>query len=274
MESKMIKLTYRDIYEKCDAIKIESNKKIFGIPKGGLIPAAIIASKNNGILVDTPEESDIIIDDIVDSGATKGLYSKYGKQFISLYSKTDSWIEFPWEINESPAEDSVIRILQAIGEDVKREGLLDTPKRHMKYLKEFLDPKGFNMTTFSSENYDEMITQDNIKFYSLCEHHILPFFGTAKVSYIPKNRIIGLSKLARVVDLFANRLQNQERITTQVAEYLNKELEPRGVGVQLKARHMCMEMRGIKKSDSFTITTKLIGAYKDLPEARKEFLSI
>lgn len=268
-----MKLTYNDIYNKCKSIKIKDNSKLFGIPKGGIVPALMIANNNNSILVDTPQECDYIVDDILDSGRTKERYNIYNKPFIFLYKKPIEWIEFPWEINETPAEDAVIRILQSINEDVKREGLLETPKRHLKYLKEFTSDKDFNLTTFSSEKYDEMITQNNINFYSICEHHLLPFFGNAKISYIPNGKIVGLSKLSRVVDKFANKLQNQERITSQIAEYLDEKLNPIGVAVQLKARHMCMEMRGIKKNEVYTTTTKLIGKYKDDINVKNEFLN-
>jgi GTP cyclohydrolase I len=140
-------------------------------------------------------------------------------------------------------------------------------------MKEFLTPKEFNFTTFNAEGTDEMIIQTNIPFYSLCEHHIAPFFGFANVAYIPNEKIVGLSKIARTVDLYSNKLQNQERITTQIAERLINELNPKGVAVSLKAQHLCMNMRGVKKHDTWTITSKLLGAFKDDDKARTEFLS-
>ena len=165
------------------------------------------------------------------------------------------------------------QILKDLGENVDREGLQETPKRYIKFLREFLQPKEFNFTTFDGEGTDEMIIQTNIPFYSLCEHHTAPFFGVAHVAYIPKNKIVGLSKLARCVDLYANRLQNQERITTQIAERLQKELDPIGVAVSLKAQHLCMCMRGVKKHDTWTTTSKLLGEFKNDMNARNEFLS-
>jgi GTP cyclohydrolase I len=119
-----------------------------------------------------------------------------------------------------------------------------------------------------------MIIQTNIPFYSLCEHHTAPFFGTADIAYIPNDKIVGLSKLARSVDLYANRFQNQERITTQIAERLQSELNPKGVAVHLRAQHLCMCMRGVKKHDTWTSTTKLIGAFKQDDKARAEFLNL
>ncbi len=165
------------------------------------------------------------------------------------------------------------QILKHIGEDPTREGLVGTPKRYIKFLNEFLQPKEFNFTCFDAEQTDEMIVQTNIPFYSLCEHHLAPFFGTATVAYIPGNKIVGLSKLSRTVDLYANKLQNQERITTQILERLEKELSPKGVAVSLKAQHLCMNMRGVKKHDTWTITSKLSGLFKTNDSARNEFLS-
>ncbi len=164
------------------------------------------------------------------------------------------------------------QILIHLGENPDREGLKDTPKRYIKFMQEFLEPKVFNFTTFDAEGTDEMIIQTNIPFYSLCEHHTAPFFGFANVAYIPNNKIVGLSKLARTVDLYANRFQNQERITNQIAERLKLELSPRGVAVSLKAQHLCMCMRGVKKHDTWTITTKLLGVFKENETSKNEFL--
>lgn len=165
------------------------------------------------------------------------------------------------------------QILKQLGENPEREGLKETPKRYIKFMKEFLEPKEFNFTTFEADGTDEMIVQTNIPFYSLCEHHTAPFFGTATVAYVPNGKIIGLSKLARCVDLYANRFQNQERITSQVAERIEKELNPKGVAVSLKAQHLCMSMRGVKKHDTWTITSKLLGVFKEDEKARNEFLN-
>lgn len=172
------------------------------------------------------------------------------------------------------AEESVKILLKSFGEDVEREGLQDTPKRYVKFFKEFLNPPKWNCTTFDSEGYDEMIVQTNIPFHSLCEHHIAPFFGEGHIAYIPNERIVGLSKLARTLETFARRLQNQERITNQVADFLQKELQPKGVAVVLKAKHMCMEMRGVKKHNTNTTTSKMIGVFKDDINTRNEFLTL
>lgn len=167
---------------------------------------------------------------------------------------------------------AIKQLLIDIGENPEREGLIDTPKRVMKFYKEFLSPPEFKFTVFDSEGYDEMIIQKDIPFFSLCEHHLAPFFGHATVAYIPNGKIVGLSKLTRTVEWYARRLQNQERITHQVAERLQNELKPIGVAVSLEARHLCMEMRGVRTHDVHTKTTKLTGAFKDKPEARQEYL--
>jgi len=172
------------------------------------------------------------------------------------------------------AENHFKQILKHLGEDVSREGLQDTPKRYLKFLKEFLNPPEFNLTVFDSEKYDEMIIQTNIPFHSFCEHHIAPFIGVGHIAYIPDGKIVGLSKLARTLEMFSRRLQNQERITTQVADYLNDHLNPKGVAVVLEARHMCMEMRGVKKHDTYTKTSKMIGVFKEDDKARSEFMNL
>ena len=166
------------------------------------------------------------------------------------------------------------QILNQLGENTEREGLKETPKRYIKFMREFLESKEFNFTCFDAEGSDEMILQTNIPFNSLCEHHTAPFFGIANIAYIPNDRIVGLSKLARCVDLYANKFQNQERITTQIAEKLMKELNPKGVAVTLKAQHLCMCMRGVKKHDTWTMTSKMIGVFKDDEKCRNEFLNL
>lgn len=175
---------------------------------------------------------------------------------------------------ENSAEWHFQQILKQLGEDTSREGLLETPKRYVKFMREFLEPKDFNFTTFDAEGTDSMVVQTNIPFYSLCEHHTAPFFGVAHVAYIPNKKIVGLSKLARTVDLYANRFQNQERITCQIAEKIQEELDPLGVAVTIKAQHLCMCMRGVKKHDTWTTTTKLIGDFKDSLDVRNEYYEI
>lgn len=169
---------------------------------------------------------------------------------------------------------AVETIISSIGEDTLREGLRDTPKRYLKFLKEFCNPDPFEFTTFTNDGSDEMIIVSNIPFFSLCEHHLAPFMGFASIAYIPKDKIVGLSKIPRLLDHFARRLQNQERITQQVADMLQSKLNPKGVAVVLKARHMCIEMRGVKKHDCWTTTSAMIGAFKQELNCRQEFLNL
>lgn len=172
------------------------------------------------------------------------------------------------------AEHNIVRLLEHIGENPNREGLLETPKRVIKFYNEFLSSPDFKFTVFDGENYDEMIIQKNIPFFSLCEHHLVPFFGYATVAYVPDGKIVGLSKLTRTVEYYAHRLQNQERITSQIAERLQKELNPLGVAVTITARHLCMEMRGVRTHDVYTTTSKLTGVFKDEHETRAEFVEL
>lgn len=171
------------------------------------------------------------------------------------------------------AEEHVRQLLLCLGEDVDREGLVETPARYIRFMREFLKKEEFKMTTFQSEGYDEMVVQSGIPFYSLCEHHMLPFFGFATVAYLPDQKIVGLSKLARTVNYFARGLQNQERITSQAADYLQEQLNPKGVAVVLQAKHMCMEMRGARAHNTWNTTSKLIGRFKESADCRNEFLS-
>jgi len=167
-------------------------------------------------------------------------------------------------------------LLLAIGEDPDREGLRDTPKRVAKSYLEIYGGYKVDvdsvLTTFKNEGYNEMVTLKDIEFYSTCEHHLLPFTGKAHISYIPGACIVGLSKLARVLDIYAKRLQVQERLTTQVADILNDKLKPKGVAVMLEAKHYCMLCRGVKKQNSVMVTTALKGVYEK-PEVRAEFLN-
>jgi GTP cyclohydrolase I len=173
------------------------------------------------------------------------------------------------------AEQAVHDLLVALGQDPERPGLRETPRRVAAALTELLSPVAFTPTTFpNEEGYEELVIARDIEFSSLCEHHLLPFSGVAHVGYIPGERIIGLSKLARVVELFARDLQVQERMTAQIANWLDDHLEPIGVGVVLEAEHTCMSLRGVKKPGSRTTTSALRGAIRDDARTRQEFLSL
>jgi GTP cyclohydrolase I len=176
-------------------------------------------------------------------------------------------------------QEHIRSILKLIGEDPDREGLLKTPSRVEAALNFLtrgyqMDPDQVINDALFREDYEEMIVQKDIDFYSLCEHHLLPFFGKAHVGYIPHHKIVGVSKLARLVDVYALRLQVQERLTSQIATTIMEKLAPLGVAVVIEAEHLCMRMRGVEKQNSFLITSTLLGAFRTRQETRSEFMNL
>jgi GTP cyclohydrolase I len=185
------------------------------------------------------------------------------------HTRTNSGIDL------DAAEAAVKALLEALGCDTDDEVLGDTPGRVASAYFDFLTPEPFVLTTFpNTEGYDELIIARSIQFHSLCMHHLLPFVGIAHVGYLPNDRIVGLSKLARVVDKYSRSLQIQERMTAQIAECLQESLKPKGVGVVLEAEHMCMSLRGVRKPGTRTVTSALSGVIRDDPRTRQEFLSL
>jgi GTP cyclohydrolase I len=183
------------------------------------------------------------------------------------------------EMPARPIAPLISGVLEAIGEDPKRDGLLRTPERVEKALR-FLT-SGYTQDVGKAVNgaiygvkYDEMVIVKDIEFFSMCEHHILPFYGKIHIAYLARNKVIGLSKLPRIVDIFARRLQIQERLTQQVAECIQEMLDPLGVGVIAEAQHFCMMMRGVQKQHSGTVTSAMLGAFRDNKETRDEFLAL
>ncbi len=178
-------------------------------------------------------------------------------------------------IDPVAAELAVSDLLVALGQDPDDEHLADTPRRVAAAYQEMLTPRSFDLTTFpNDEGYDELVLARDIPFHSLCQHHLLPFKGVAHVGYLPGDRILGLSKLARVVELFARDLQVQERLTKQVADWLQEHLAPKGVGVVLEAEHLCMSLRGVQASGSRTVTSALHGLLREDSRSRAEFFSL
>jgi GTP cyclohydrolase I len=176
-------------------------------------------------------------------------------------------------------EELVREMLVRLGEDPEREGLLRTPERMHKAF-EFLtrgyneDPEAMLKKALFTVTYDEMVIVKDVEVFSLCEHHMLPFFGKVHVAYIPNGKVIGLSKIPRLIEIFSRRLQIQERLTTQIAETIQKVIQPQGVGVVIEARHLCMMMRGVEKQHSQAVTSSMLGCFREEQETRTEFLSL
>lgn len=269
--------------------KIRGIPKVYGIPRGG-IPVAYLCAARGCFVVNTPCDADILVDDLVDSGKTKETWTHNTKMpFFALCDYMDppkqkgEWIVFPWEEGSavSNEEDLVLRLLQYIGEDPAREGLRETPMRVLKAWKHWTSGYGkkpeevLKVFKDGSNGYNEMIIESPIPFFSMCEHHMAPFFGTASIGYIPDELgICGLSKIPRVLDIYARRLQVQERLTVQTADALVSLLKPKGVGVVIKARHLCMESRGIQQAGVYTTTSAMRGVFLDNEKVRNEFLTL
>ena len=194
---------------------------------------------------------------------------------MALYNRIEQYDEKAI----SGISDKYKSILEEIGEDVHREGLIKTPERVAKalaFMTSGMDsvPSDIIKSAIFKEDNDEMVLVRNIEIFSLCEHHMLPFFGKAHVAYIPNGKIVGLSKIPRIVDAFARRLQVQERLTEQIRDCINETLAPRGVAVVIEAQHLCMQMRGVEKQGCVTTTSAFTGAFLDDPKTRKEFISL
>ncbi|MGN6300642.1 MAG: GTP cyclohydrolase I FolE [Angustibacter sp.] len=184
-------------------------------------------------------------------------------------------VPLPVRVDPRAAERAAHDLLDALGLDVDHEALADTPRRMVEAYRELFTPRSFDLTTFpNDEGYDELVLARSIPVQSVCEHHLLPFVGVAHVGYLPGERILGLSKLARVVELFARRPQVQERLTKQVADWLDDHLAPRGVGVVVEAEHTCMTLRGVRANGSRTVTSTLLGTLREDARSRAEFLAL
>ncbi|HET9177918.1 MAG TPA: GTP cyclohydrolase I FolE [Terriglobia bacterium] len=193
--------------------------------------------------------------------------------------ETPTVVEAGQAVNLDPLEEAVRTTLRELGEDPGREGVLKTPQRVAKSLR-FLtrgyrqDVKKVLNSAIFSVAYDQMVIVKDIEIFSMCEHHMLPFFGRCHVAYVPTEKVIGLSKLPRLVDVFARRLQIQERLTTQIAETIMEAIKPQGVGVIIEARHLCMIMRGVEKQNSVAVTSSMLGVFRDCDQTRAEFLRL
>lgn len=264
--------------------------KLYPIPNGGIHAVEVIAiaaarMRQAVEIVHDPGEADVFVDDIQDSGCTAARYlEEYPtKVFVALHNKRDGepWVVFPWEQyerNDGP-EDAVRRILQFIGEDPDRDGLKETPKRVLKSYGELFagysqSPRDI-LKTFDNIPADEIVMLDRVEFYSTCEHHMMPFVGTCSVAYLPDgDRVVGLSKLARLVEVFARRLQVQERLTSQITTSLMHHLKPRGAACYIEAKHFCVCSRGVGKQNSVMKTSSLQGLFREDHAVRAEFFSM
>lgn len=276
-------------------------RALYGVPTGGSIVGFMLSSLSGFPLLDSlalpPDlgpDSILVVDDLVDSGRTLRPFAASGFMVDALIRKPHSpadlapyatmrsgWLTFPWENHRTGgAEDAIVRLLEYVGEDPTRDGLADTPERVLRAWKQMtagyaIDPVKLLERTFAL-SHDEMIILRGARFTSVCEHHLLPFSGTASVGYVPgpSGRVVGISKLARVVDAFARRLQIQERLTDQIARAIQDALAPRGTAVVLRAHHSCMGCRGVQQPDSEMVTSSMLGLFRDDVPARAEFLEL
>ncbi len=284
---------FEDMVAKVSAITPAKWVNVYGVPRGGIpVAMALVPRLHGARLVTDLTKADVIVDDIYDSGATAAKFAKWASHlpFVALVDKREEawkgqWIVFPWEVGlggvDMSGDDIVLRLLEFIGEDPHREGLRDTPRRVLKAWEEWAqgyrgDPASLLKTFEDGAEHcgDELVVVHNIPVVSKCEHHLADIHGTAHVGYIPDGKIVGLSKMARVVDLFARRLQVQERMTNQIADAINGTLSPKGVGVIIRASHACMSTRGVNIQGSVTTTSAMRGVLLTKPEARAEFLHL
>lgn len=300
----MIKYTHKNFLADVDRLyrkikpKMDRYETIYGIPRGGIPLAIELSHKLNLPLVTDKNHinsSTLVVDDVVDSGKTRQRFA--GPDFACIHLKlhadckeptfylftTDEWIEYWWEEGEFPAEDAVTRIIQAIGDNPNRQGVIETPARVVKSWKELYsgykqEPSDVFKVFEDDMQYGGLVYLRKIEFYSTCEHHLLPFSGEALVAYIPKGPVIGTSKMARLVDLYARRMQMQERIGEQVAEALMKYLQPVGAACLTEAKHLCIACRGVKKQHSIMGYHALKGVFLEQSNAgiaaRQELMSI
>lgn len=278
---------------------------IYGIPKNGTIVAELVAahlrSKGHDVVTTfNADHANFIVDDLLDSGRTAMKYLKrWDCPVYCLYSKKKelkagfevdrihafkqvgtAWLVFPWEadpLSEQSETDAVTRLIEMIGEDVNRDGLKETPERFVKAFKEMT--RGYDMevklTQFDKDGFDQLVSLTDIPFFSLCEHHLLPFYGKAHIAYVPNDKIVGISKLARITDKYACRLQNQERIGEQIVKELTEALNPAGVAVVIEATHLCCAARGVGKPNMTMRSSKLTGVFREHNNAaRLEFFHL
>jgi len=272
---------------------------VYGVPRGGInVAIALSQQLKIPLISDLVGGNVLVADDVVDSGKTRDRFKEY--DFVCLHlkpnaninspnclyhaNKTDKWIKYFWEENEQPAEDAVIRLIQLAGDDPNRKGMVETPKRVVASFKELYigyqqNPEDvFKTFDDEVEQFNGLVYLKNIEFYSMCEHHMLPFSGNAFIAYIPNGPVVGTSKMARLLDIFAHRLQMQERIGEQVTSALMEHLNPKGAACLTEAKHLCIACRGVKKQHSIMGYSSLKGIFmKNTNEgiaARNELMAL
>lgn len=267
---------------------------VYGIPRGGVTVVFALMehiAKYDIYITDDVTKAQILVDDIIVTGKTVERLKAENPNILyadALIPQSEAqasklWYVFPWEVSlggeDSSANDIVTRMLEYIGEDCSRDGLIDTPKRVLSAWGELYagykqNPADILGKRFENEeNYDQMVLLDNIEFYSNCEHHLLPFFGKVHIAYIPDGKVVGISKLSRLVDCFSKRAQIQERMTQQIANAIQEHLAPKGVAVIVEAQHFCMTARGVRKQNAIMTTSAIKGCFTQ-NETRMEFLSL
>ncbi len=278
---------YDDVKVLAEKLKGAKFADIYAIPRGGVSVGLLLLEFLGKPLTTNPSRHTLIVDDLVDSGKTMSRFKTRKKAVLYVkphspkpkywIEEIDGWIDFFYEKKEVDMSDTVIRTLEFIGEDPTREGLLKTPERVVRSWEKLYggygkDPKSI-MTVFEDGACDEMVILRDIEFFSTCEHHMLPFFGKISIGYIPRGKVVGVSKLARLVEIFARRLQVQERLVGEIADTLMALLEPAGVMVIAEAKHLCMVARGVEKQNSIMTTSAIRGEFAKV-EARNEFLTL
>jgi GTP cyclohydrolase I len=292
----MITISPNDVEELCldlaKQIPLNIYSGLFPVLNGGAVPAAILSKFTGLPILNELSVNCLVVDDVVDSGVTRKKFEDYPfaalhikkdtpVQFLPTYyaQKMTGWIKYWWEEKEeSPIHENIIRVLEYIGENPNREGIVETPSRVVRSWEELFagykqDPHDV-IKTFESGGYDQIVLLRDIELYSMCEHHMLPFVGRAHVAYIPGGRVIGISKLARLVDIFSRRLQIQERIGEQVTKILMEELNAQGAACIIEADHFCIRMRGVGKQHSTMVTSSMKGVFLTKPEARAELMGL
>lgn len=268
---------------------------LYGVPRGGIFATQLVLTELASLSLESAmcnnaNDADYVIDDIVDTGKTALKYvqglTKH-RPFYSLYNKTDGsddakmgWIVFPWEAmqEETAPTENVRRLIEYIGDDPNREGLLETPNRVIRSYEKLFggykqNPEDIG-TVFLDHAYDQIVVLKSIEMVSSCEHHMLPFYGQAHIAYLPDKKLLGISKLARILEIYARRLQIQERLTNEVADAVMKIAEPKGAACVIEAQHLCMVARGVEKQHSIMVTSCMRGCFQESDKTRAEFLRL